>query len=50
MALQSDFARRYDQQIAALASLGFITSQEQGLVFGRMWRITLSGMEHLDEE
>ena len=50
MALQSDFARRYDQQIAALASLGFITSQENGYVFGRLWRVTLAGMEHLNEE
>lgn len=52
-AVQSNYARAHAQEVAALASLGMITTKVvrgNSPVFGRMWRITLSGMKLLSEE
>lgn len=48
--LQSNFARTYDQEIAALASLGLITTKEAPHQYGRTWRITEEGLGFLKEE
>lgn len=48
--LQSDFARQHDQEIAALASLGLITTKEAPHQYGRTWRITGEGLVFLKEE
>ena len=48
--LQSDFARRYDGEVAALASLGLITTKIGPFRFGRTWRVTADGLLHLKEE
>jgi hypothetical protein len=47
--LQSDFARAYPQQIAALASDGLITTYEFNNTYGRTWRLTKEGIEYLYE-
>jgi len=52
-AVQSNYARRYAQEVAALASMNMITTKvTRGSApqFGRMWRITLDGMKFLSEE
>jgi hypothetical protein len=52
-AVQSNYARRYAQEVGALASMGLITTKVvrgTNPVFGRMWRITLDGMKFLSEE
>lgn len=51
--VQSNFARKFAQEVAALASLGMITTKVvrgQTPVFGRVWRITKEGLEFLSEE
>ena len=48
--LQSNFARFHDQEIAALASLGLITTKEAPHQYGRTWRITEEGLGFLKEE
>lgn len=48
--LQSNVARQFDQEIAALASLGLITTKEAPHTFGRIWRITEEGLGLLREE
>lgn len=48
--LQSDFARTNAQEIAALASLGLITTREAPHQYGRTWRITGEGLAFLKEE
>lgn len=45
--LQSDFARLYAQEVATLACLGLITTQEGPMQFGRKWRITGIGLDKL---
>lgn len=45
--VQSDFARQYAQEVACLASLGFISTQEGPQEFGRKWRITGIGLDKL---
>jgi hypothetical protein len=45
--LQSDFARGYAQEVAALASMGYITTYEQPRQFGNKWRITGIGLDKL---
>lgn len=42
--IQSDFARVFDTQFAALASRGFITSMDEDHEATRIWRVTFSGM------
>ena len=53
-AVQSNYARRNAQEVAALASMGFITTKvfrdKTTPVFGRMWRVTLEGLKLLKEE
>ncbi|QDB71008.1 hypothetical protein bb8_p33 [Bordetella phage vB_BbrP_BB8] len=45
--LQSDFAREYAQEVAALACMGFISTQEGPQEYGRKWRITGLGIDKL---
>lgn len=45
--LQSDFAREYAQEVACLACISFISTQEGPGQFGRKWRITGTGLEKL---
>jgi hypothetical protein len=52
-AVSSNYARRYSQEVAALASMGLITTKVvrgSHPVFGRIWRITLDGMKFLSDE
>jgi hypothetical protein len=52
-AVQSNYARKHAQEVGALSSMGFITTKVvrgSSPVFGRMWRVTLSGMKLLSEE
>ena len=48
--LQSNVARTFDQEIAALASLGLITTKQAPHQYGRIWRITEEGLGLLREE
>jgi hypothetical protein len=50
ISLQSNLAREFDQEIAALASLGLITTKEAPHQYGRIWRITEEGLGLLREE
>lgn len=50
VSLQSDYAREFDQEIAALASLGMITTKLAPHTYGRVWRITEEGLGLLREE
>ncbi|QBE66849.1 hypothetical protein [Pseudoduganella lutea] len=45
--LQSDYARDNAQEVAALASMGYITTYELPRQFGNKWRITGIGLEKL---
>lgn len=45
--VQSDFAREYAQQIAALASQGCVSTKEGRNTYGRLWRITPPGIQQL---
>lgn len=48
---QSNFARENAVEVAALASLGWITTSEDGNgIFGNVWRITLAGLLKLTEK
>jgi hypothetical protein len=52
-AVSSNYARRYSQEVAALGSMGLITTKVvrgSSPVFGRIWRITLDGMKFLSDE
>lgn len=48
--LQADFSRTHAQEIAALASLGFISTKEAPHFYGRTWRITKEGLTFLKDE
>lgn len=48
--VQSNFCREHAQHIAALASLGMITTREGRYDFGRSWRVTSDGYDLLKEE
>lgn len=50
LSLQSDYARTFDQEISAMASLGLITTKEAPHQYGRIWRITEEGLGLLREE
>lgn len=50
LALQSDTARTFDQEVSALASSGLITTKEAPHLYGRIWRITEEGLGLLREE
>jgi hypothetical protein len=45
--VSSDFARYRAQEIAALASMGLITTKVARQDYGRVWRITEEGIETL---
>lgn len=45
--VSSDFARAKSQEVAALASLGLITTKVGKQSYGRIWRITEEGIETL---
>lgn len=45
--VQSDFARQWAEQLAALASQGLITTKEGKELYGRLWRITPPGQNQL---
>lgn len=46
-AVSSNFAREKSQEVAAAASIGFISTLEAPDVYGRTWLITGSGLQHL---
>lgn len=46
---KSDFARRFANQVAVAASLGYITTQVRGFSFGSTWLITKDGLSILNE-
>ena len=49
--IQSNFARENAVVVAALASLGWITTSEEGNVsFGNVWRVSLVGLLKLTEK
>jgi len=50
LSIQSDYSRSFDQEIAAMASLGLISTKEAPHTFGRVWRITEEGLRLLREE
>lgn len=50
ISLQSDTAREFDQEVAALCSMGLITTKTAPLQFGRVWRITEEGLALLRDE
>ena len=45
--IQSDFARERAQEIAALASQGYVTTRQAKDTFGRLWRVTPPGQSIL---
>lgn len=45
--LQSDFARDNAQEVAALASMGYISTYEGPMQFGNKWRVTGIGLDKL---
>lgn len=49
-AVQSNFSRTYAQQIAALASLGLVSTRTSRQEFGRQWRVTSDGYDLLKED
>lgn len=53
VAVQSNYARKNAQEVAALASMNMITTKVvRGAypVFGRTWRVTVNGLRLLSEE
>lgn len=46
---KSDLAREFTDEIAEAASRGFITTSvsPKGSVYGRLWKLTPSGLQHL---
>lgn len=50
LSLQSNFVRQFDQEVAALASLGMITTKIAPHTHGRIWRITEEGLGLLRDE
>lgn len=45
--IQSDYSREFAQEVAALASLGYISTVEAPGIFGRSWRCTGLGLDVL---
>lgn len=46
----SNYCRKHIQEVAALASMGLLTTQVAPKTFGREWRITPDGIETLHIE
>lgn len=44
---QSDYARTNALEVAALASMGYISTYEQPRQFGNKWRVTGIGLDKL---
>ena len=44
---KSNFARDHADTVAASASQGWLTVQEKPDAFGRFWKVTPTGLEHL---
>ena len=47
--VQSNFARSHATEVAACASLGFITTKTKSSTFGTTWYITKQGLEAHNE-
>jgi len=47
LSIQSDYARKHDTEIAALASAGYITTLTLACVRTRQWRLTHKGIKAL---
>jgi hypothetical protein len=45
--VSSDFSRYRSQEVAALASMGLLSTRIAPKEYGRMWRITEDGIETL---
>lgn len=45
--VSSDFARYHSQEIAALASMGLVSTRCGPKAYGRIWRVTEEGIETL---
>lgn len=45
--IQSDYARAHAQEVACLACLGMLSTQDGPSQYGRKWRITGIGLEEL---
>jgi hypothetical protein len=45
--VSSNFAREKAQEVAAAASIGFISTLEAPDMYGRTWHITGPGLQHL---
>jgi hypothetical protein len=48
--LASNYCRHHIQEVAALASMGLLTTQVSPTSYGRQWRITPEGIETLHIE
>ena len=48
--LQSNFCRENDQYVAMAASRGLITTHDGEDNYGRTWRITMAGVNYLDQK
>lgn len=49
-AVASNYCRRHIQEVAALASMGLLTTKVGNRIYGRQWRITPDGIETLHIE
>lgn len=47
--VQSNFARKYATEVAACASVGFITTKIKSSTFSTTWYITKQGLESYHE-
>lgn len=44
---KGNLARAYADELAAAASRGFLTTETPRGIYGRKWRITPAGLDHL---
>lgn len=49
LTVQSNMARTYSPEVGMLASMGFISTKEGVLTYGRHWRCTEDGLKYLRE-
>lgn len=45
---RSDFARAHTEEVAVAACLGLLTVRHNALSWGRAWKITSLGLQHLE--
>lgn len=50
LAIQAQYSREQAQAVAALASLGMISTIQTGHTYGRHWRVTSLGISLLKED